>query len=107
MSSIFINKGHGDYVESLSSEFFYKMGESKTAPNEIALSKDKRILCFQGHPEYAFEYSRRLMATFSTCSDKTHDWNYHLTTKRFEELFSLQNDHENLVKLINNFFRNY
>ncbi|KAL4430447.1 hypothetical protein ABPG74_013297 [Tetrahymena malaccensis] len=107
INTLFINKGHGDYVEFLPSEFFEKIGESDTSPNEIAFSKDKRMLCFQGHPEYSFEYSRRLMATFSTCSDKSHDWNWHIQSERFKELFNKPNDHRKLVQLINNFFRNY
>ncbi|CAD8163352.1 unnamed protein product [Paramecium pentaurelia] len=46
-----INQAHGDEITKYP-EFLQLISSSESCKNEIMISKDERILVFQGHPEY-------------------------------------------------------
>ncbi|CAD8158088.1 unnamed protein product [Paramecium pentaurelia] len=65
-----INQAHGDEITK-HPDFLYLISSSDSCKNEIMISKDERILVFQGHPEYSSAGMSMLSLASRLPSDKS------------------------------------
>lgn len=60
VESLVVRQAHGDHVTKLPEDEVIKVNNyasSESCKNEMLVSDDERIFCFQGHPEYATDFS--------------------------------------------------